>query len=475
MEALLSNQFVVLALDALLHIASVFVLGFIVIVACKLLSKGFVDAKLLTGLVIATLLVFTRVFLLNNAHRALEGLDIVIIMAVIGFIVFLTALVLVYKLISIPLLGTILSCIVIVAAQFALAHYTPILSKILMPEGQRFAEYAGVANERTKMLMAQAENFQGKEGNNIGKILKRALASIATLTSDEEQKTLSKDLSSGIKFIQERRAYTESMTQEEYLEYQRAMGGFLEEQGLGDLQDRYSLANLKNASPEDLENLANFMKDMNKEYGFTDDMPAGFDADDDAPPSLESIQRIAKNLSGIKIGGENSREFANLLKDITGSEEFEAEFAKVRGQMADLKANSGQLMDTFRAADLTGFQRELESATKPGSKKLRVLEDESDVFPASALSNSLTKDYVLRVPKSAEERSRWVKVARMIRIGKWFKGSGEQNKGTVFIDGVAYLAREVITFPHEGKQYHFRFEGVRQGQIIITALKSDPI
>lgn len=38
MEALLSNEFGVLALDALLHVASVFLLGCIMIIACKLLS-----------------------------------------------------------------------------------------------------------------------------------------------------------------------------------------------------------------------------------------------------------------------------------------------------------------------------------------------------------------------------------------------------------------------------------------------------
>lgn len=49
-------------------------------------------------------------------------------MAAIGLILFLTSLILVYKLVAIPFLGTLLSSIVIVAAQLALAHYTPVLS-----------------------------------------------------------------------------------------------------------------------------------------------------------------------------------------------------------------------------------------------------------------------------------------------------------------------------------------------------------
>lgn len=197
MEALLSNEFVVLALDALLHVASLFVLGVVVIVACKLLSKGFVESKLLTGLIIAGLLVAMRVFLLNKAHY-LGDVDITVVMAAVSFALFLTSLVLVYKLVAIPVLGTILSSIVIVAAQLALANYTPVLSLKLMPEGQRFAEYAGVSNEKTKLLMEQAKNSKGDSRNNIGRKLKEAFGTLAFWSSEKEQALFSKDLASGV-------------------------------------------------------------------------------------------------------------------------------------------------------------------------------------------------------------------------------------------------------------------------------------
>jgi len=515
MEALLSNEFVVLALDALLHVASVFVLGIIVIIACKLLTKGFVDAKLLTGLIIAMLLVAMRVFLLNNVHHLLAGADIIIVMAAVGFVLFLTSLVLVYKLVSIPLLGTILSSIVIVAAQLALAHYTPVLSLKLMPEGQRFAEYAGVSNEKTKQLVAQAKNFQGESKHNIGRVLKEALGTLAFWSSEEQQEILSKDLASGVEFIQERRAFMESMSEDELAEYRAAMGSFMQEQGI-DLDNRYSLENLKNATPEDLENLANFMKDMNKEYGFTDDLPEDA-ADEDAPPTLESIKQIAQNLRGVKIGGEDGEKFAGLIRDLTGDEDFQDEMTKVRGQIVDLKASSGQLMETFRGAGLEGMKRELKSATggnggnslnpvvpadddqvdyyipvnyfsdfpeQPAEKQPTKIvaqsevttesqEETSDHFPASELSNSLTDDYVLRVPKSPEERSRWVEVANNIRIGAWFEGTGGTNQGTVFIDGIAFRSGETIERQHQGEQYLFRFEGIQEGQVIITSLKRE--
>ena len=359
-KALLSNEFVVLAVDALMHVGAVFVLGIVVLVACKLLGKGFVDAKLLTGLIIAGILVAMRILVLNNAHY-LGGVDIIVLMAVVAFALYLTSLLLVYKLIAIPLMGTLLSSIIIVAAQMALAHYTPVLSLKLMPEGQRFAEYAGVSNEKTKQLMEQAKNFKGESSNSIGKVLNQALAVLAFWSSEEEQKVLSKDLSSGVRFIQERRAFMDSMTEDELDEYRAAMSSFMQEQGV-DLENRYSLENIKNASPEDLQNLANFMKDMNKEYGFTDDLPEG-EADADAPPTLESIRQIAKNLRGVKIGGEGGEQFAGLLKNMMEDDEFKAEMSKVKWQIADLKANSGQLMETFRGADLEGMKSGLESAT----------------------------------------------------------------------------------------------------------------
>ena len=100
-------------------------------------------------------------------------------------------------------------------------------------------------------------------------------------------------------------------------------------------------------------------------------------------------------------------------------------------------------------------------------------EDVGDYFPASALSNSLTKDYVLRAPKSATERNHWVEAANTIRIGAWFEGTSETNKGTVFIDGIAYRSGEIIEREYKSELYLFRFEGVKEGQILITSLKRE--
>jgi len=361
MEALLSNEFVVLVLDALLHLASVLVLGVTVVLACKLLSRAHADVKLLTGLMIAVLLVITRIFLLNNIHRVLGGVDIFVIMVAVAFVLFLTSLILVYKIVAIPVIGSALSSIAIVAAQLALAQYTPILSLKLMPEGQRFAEYAGVANERTKQLMNDARALQS-QSNGIKEILQRAMASLAFLTSEPEQDNLSKDFSSGIRLYQERKAYMDSLTEDELAEYRAAMSEFLQEQGLAGAGSRYSLSNLKNAKPEDLENLANFMQDMNTVYGFTDEMPVTPEGEE-MPPTAESLRQITANLRAMDFEDGKNAELKGLLSNLMESESFTEGLVEARAQLDELRANSGQIFENFSGADLNAMREKLESAS----------------------------------------------------------------------------------------------------------------
>ncbi|MDQ8206480.1 hypothetical protein QEH52_03090 [Coraliomargarita sp. SDUM461003] len=151
--------------DGLLHMGSFIVLAAIILLACRLLSRGHVDAKLLTGLWIALLLATVRVLLLNafahllpnsNAHN----LELAVIAGL-----YIAAFILVYKLITIPALGTALSAAAIVLAQLALASYVPQLSQKLMPEGQRFAELTGASNQRTQTLARDAQAFRNRAGS----------------------------------------------------------------------------------------------------------------------------------------------------------------------------------------------------------------------------------------------------------------------------------------------------------------------
>ena len=347
MDFLLKNEFVVMALDAMLHLSSVFVLAVICVLACKLLTRGFVDAKLFTGLMIATLLVITRVFLLNNIDRALPGVGGALAEVLIIFCLFLTAFILVYKLVAIPVIGTTLSSIVIVFAQISLANYIPVLSLKLMPEGQRFAEYAGIANDRTKKLMNEAKAFRGQSGG-IRRILADAAEAIKFFTSDEQQEQLSKDFASGIALYKARKEYMDNMSPEELAAYRKAMSEFLAEQGLA--ENRYSLSNLKNAKPEDLENLANFMKDMNEVYGFTDDLPdrEGLDPED-LPSSAESLAVMAQSLSKIDMSSGEMAKLNSLFSDLgIDTDTVLAGMAQARDDLAEIRDISSKMAGEFK-------------------------------------------------------------------------------------------------------------------------------
>ncbi len=343
----LQNEFVVLAIDAMLHMTSVVVLGVIVVLACKILSRGFVDAKLFTGLLVALLLVIVRVTLLNYIGQLLPGASgqILEIFVILGL--YLSSLILVYKLVSIPWLGTALSSIVIVFSQVWLSSYIPKLSLQLMPEGQRFAEYAGLANDRTKKLMADAKNYRSQSGG-IKQILADALEAIKFFTSDEEQDQLSKDFASGIAVYKARKEYMDNMTPEELASYRKAMSAFLEEQGLA--ENRYSLSNLKNAKPEDLENLASFMKDMNKVYGFTDELPEDGSAPKGAPPpSTESISKMAQELSKVDMSADDMAKLGSLFSELgIDADSVMAGMAEAREDLANIRDISSKMAGEFK-------------------------------------------------------------------------------------------------------------------------------
>lgn len=347
LDTLLKNEFLVMTLDALLHLASVAVLAVIVILACKLLTRGFVDAKLFTGLLIATMLVIVRVFLLNNVGRVLPEANSQLLLIMITCGLFLTAFILVYKLVSIPVLGTALSSTVIIFAQLSLANYVPKLSLKLMPDGQRFAEYAGLANSRTKALMNEAKAYRGQSGG-MKQMLADAMEAIKFFTSDTEQEQLSKDFASGIAVYKARKAYMDNMTPEELASYRKAMSEFLSEQGLA--ENRYSLSNLKNAKPEDLENLATFMKDMNQVYGFTDELPTdGSGQHSPAPPSAESLAQMAQSLSKVEMSGSDMAKLGSLFRDLgIDADSVMASMAQARDDLSDIREVTGRMVGEFK-------------------------------------------------------------------------------------------------------------------------------
>ena len=57
------NEYLVLALDALLHLASIFLMGFLVSFIVKIFSRAHVDFRLVGGLFIIFMLTVVKMFL----------------------------------------------------------------------------------------------------------------------------------------------------------------------------------------------------------------------------------------------------------------------------------------------------------------------------------------------------------------------------------------------------------------------------
>lgn len=114
-----------------------------------------------------------------------------------------------------------------------------------------------------------------------------------------------------------------------------------------------------------------------------------------------------------------------------------------------------------------------EPISQPAPEPEIALEDESDYFKADELVTKLTDSYVLRLPGDAEEPPLWTKAARTIKVDAWSEGTSPASKGTIFVDGVAYNSGDNIERSHNDESYTFRFEGVIDGQVVITSLKRE--
>jgi hypothetical protein len=223
------NQYLVLVLDALLHLGVILTLGVLVSIIVKLFSRGHTDFRLFGGLFIIFVLGVFKIYLESHIAEFLPGVTPDILFGIMVMLILIIAMILIYWQYSVPLLGAFLSAIVVVALQITAALGVPKLSLHLMPEGQRFAEYAGVASAHTSQLMEQAKNFENKDGPSVWQ---KALHVLAFFTSKEETESLSRDFAAGIEVYKERKALMDSMSVEELAEYRKVMAEFLEEQGM---------------------------------------------------------------------------------------------------------------------------------------------------------------------------------------------------------------------------------------------------
>ena len=160
-------------------------------------------------------------------------------------------------------------------------------------------------------------------------VWQKALAAISFFTTEQENEALSRDFAAGIEVYKERKALMDSMTDEELAEYRKAMGEFIKEQGIA--ENRYWLSNLNNVQPEDMANMASFMKEMNAEFGIEGQVD-----DSNIPPSADSLRQISKNLNGSDLSGHQKEIFDKLLS-LVDKEDFEAGIEEARAELKELK------------------------------------------------------------------------------------------------------------------------------------------
>lgn len=466
LKALLSNQFVVIVIDGLLHFASILALGVIIALACRLLSRGLVKLSLLRALLIALLLVITRIFLLNNLGHVIPEAGGEVQMVLIAVCLLFTTLLLVYKLAIPPLVSTFLISATIVMAQLSLAIYVPQLSLKLMPEGQRFAEFTGAANDRTKLLMLEAKQFEG-QSKGFRKILADAAATIKFFTSSSEKETFSKDFASAVSLYNERKAYMDAMTPEELASYRKAMGAFLEEQGMQ--ENRYSLSNLKNAKPDDLENLAKFLKEMSEEYNISDQSPQEGSLDsDELPTSMESLAQIAQSLSQAEMKVSELAKLGDLFGQLGVNPDLVmAEMAKTSEDFADIRDVTERMAKDFSSLATAGIS----STDRPTDISSRKVALEKNYFKSIELSPFLTNSSQVLIPEKEGERALWEQASLAISIEACFTTQDNVEESTIFIEGSVLRNGDIWEQTHKGQIYRYYFKGVEERIITLIALE----
>ncbi len=475
------NQYIVLVLDALLHLGSICLLGFLISIVVKICSRGHVDFRLIGGMFIIFILTILKMFLESRIGGYLPELTPDILFGLLGVILLVVTSVLIYWQYSVSWLAAFVSGILVVALQFGATYGVPKLSLYWMPEGQRFAEYAGFASEQTAQLMEQAKNFKKREGEP--SVWQKTLAALAFFTSHEEKENLSRNFSSGIEVYRERKALMDSMSDEELAEYRRAMAEFLEEQGLS--ENRYSLSNLKNVQPEDLANLGSFMQELNSEF----ELDAETDAES-IPSSAESIRKISENLRNADLSDQD-REILDKLLSLVDNEDFETGMEEARAELSELKKERpvGELLfskknktytsspvpisepDLVIEPDIVEVSIENEPASSDVDTKLKaeatrsVFRDTSDYIPYSIGIG------VLSLPPEMHEQQLWVKAADAIPYRAWFVGQGAEAVTKLILEDIVLSPGDDWQFKYEGMAFVFHFDEVSPKGVHISAVQ----
>jgi hypothetical protein len=445
------NQYIVLVLDALLHLGAILLLAALVSFTVKLFSRGHVDFRFFSGLLIIFVIGSVQLYLESNLEVYLPEMTPDIIFGIMLSALVIIAAFLIYWQYSVPLFGSLVSAVFVVALQAIVSLAVPQLSYHLMPEGQRFAEYAGLATAQTSQLMQRAKNFENEDGPSVWQ---KALSVAAFFSDEEETSSIHRDFTAGIEVYKERKALMDDMSDEELAAYRQAMSEFLKEQGLSDYSN--SLKHLETVEPEVLVNMASFMNEMNAEFG-----RESVSSDEAIPSSLDSLDRISKNLDVSELNTDQKEKFEKILA-LINQDDLAAGLESARAELARLKKN---VIEEGGASHTTQIVEGILTVSEIENNESLMLRDLTEYTSYSMQFG------VLRVPPTISDTKDWIEVAKAIPCKAWFIGEGEESVATVVMqEGILRIGDQWITNFND-KRYAVRLDAVSETGLQLSAVE----
>jgi hypothetical protein len=464
------NEYVVLALDGLLYLAACGLLVILTAVCVRVLYRGHLRASWMTAVTAVFLVAVAKSLVDSSIGRVLPAMDPYPQMAVGAAATFVVAGIVVYWRYASSIPSAMATGVVLVLAMNGLSMGLPIISDRVLPPGNRIANHIDSAYSRTRQARDAARDF--KTINESAKVmLASSLHALADLSSKEEFEALKKNFRGGVKFWAERKAEWDAMTPEEREANRRAMAEFMAEQGLS--SDRHSLAAIKNASVDDVQNLVAFMKDMQAST------PA-VAASQPRPPA-ESLQILLRNIRGMEFSAEDHEAMATFSK-IFFEKGMDAAIAEARTELVTEKIDP-EWAGTFLAAMLE---------TKTGLPVTIILNEPEAVAAAAGIAGAAsvdgqmapqpppppvvrmvtlpTKFGYVRVPRGTKNIEEITAAAERIPVTGVLVG-GERVR--VAMGNRSLALGEIYRVNHGAKVFSFRMEEVVGNLIYVAGVGLD--
>lgn len=455
----LMNDYLILALDGLLYLASYCLLVGLTVLSVRLFYRGHLRAGLPTAALCVFLVAVGKNVLDSRAGAWLPDLDPWAQVAIGAGAGFVLAGLVVWWRYSIPLLSSAGTGLVLILSMYGVSFTLPWVSERVLPPGMRMAQFVDSAYSRTQQAREVAKQFKTVNETAPG-VVATALSALADLSSKEEFESLKTQFRSGVKFYSDQKAAMDAMTPEERAAHRKAMAEFMAEQGIAN--DRYSLAALKHASIEDVQNLVVFMKEM---QGGEPAAAAKAAPEKPVRPPAESMQIFLRNVRGMKFSEEDHKAMATL-SGVFFEKGIDAAIAETRTDLVTSKLNP-EWADTFLAALLE---------TKSGLPMVRLASEPPPPEPVPAapaapvlaevrMVSLPTKFGYLRVPKNTKNVAEISAAAETLPVTGFLSGG---NQVRVALGKKSLGLGDVYTVNHGAKTYAFRMEEITDGVLHVA-------